>query len=61
MSAEAWSEGNERLFNPELDREPIIVELGHLGLVDALLYDHPNPPEPPQRWAENPCIIPGED
>lgn len=61
MGTEAWSEGNERLFDPKLDREPIIVELGHLGLVDALEFDHPNPPEASQRWAENPCVFPSED
>lgn len=56
------SYGNpEPLFELEDDKTPVIIELGHLGLVDALLYDHPNPPEAPRRWAENPCIFKSED
>ncbi len=51
----------ERRFDPEVDKIPVVINLGHIGLVDALLFDHPNPQEAPQRWAENPCIIPGED
>lgn len=55
MTSPEWLEANERRFNPELDIEPIIINLGHLGLVDAMEYDHPNPPEAEQRWAQNPC------
>jgi len=61
MVAEGWFEGNERRFDPELDREPIQIRLGHLGLVDALEFETSNPPEAPQRWAENPCIFLSED
>ena len=55
-----FDESLERPFSKVLDAEYISV-LGSLGLYDASLDLIPNPPEAPQRWAENPCIFPAED
>lgn len=40
----------ERRFDPIADKEPIEIRLGHLGLVDALEFDHPNPSDAPSYW-----------
>lgn len=58
---ERFDESLERPFDRVLD-EPYLKVLGSLGLYDASLDldSTPNPGEAEQRWAENPCIIPGD-
>jgi len=52
---------------PEVGKSPRsgIERLGEIaittGFYDASVDKYPNPPEAVQKWAENPCIIPGED
>jgi len=55
-----FDEKLERPFSRTLDAE-YISALGSLGIYDASLDLLPNPPEAPQRWAENPCILLAED
>ena len=64
-SPEAYRDA-ETLFELSDHDDATIRILGHIGLVDASIYDHPNPPEAERRWAknpieENPCVFPSED
>lgn len=47
---------------PQQDIRTRLAEYGlNMPVYDASQDDYANPPEPPQRWVENTCIIPGID
>lgn len=60
MEAPLFDEGMERPATHE-EREYVQRALFQYGVYAASLDELPNPPEAPQRWAENPCIFPSED
>lgn len=59
MEAPLFDEGSERPATVE-EREYVNRALFQYGVFAASLDDIESPDEPQQRWAENPCIIPGE-
>lgn len=59
MEAPIFNEGMERPATQE-EREYVNRALFQYGLYAAALDEMENPGEPEQRWAENPCIIPGD-
>lgn len=59
MEAPLFNEGQERPATQE-EREYVNRALFQYGLYAASLDDMSNPPEAPQSWSDNPCIIPSD-
>lgn len=55
--APIFDEGTERPATPQ-EREHVQRALFQYGVYAAELDNIVSPPDEPQRWAENPCIIP---